>query len=371
MKKKYGIPYQGSKSSILPKLCKLFPHADNFYDLFGGGFSVTHFMIETRSKDFKEFHFNEIRKGVPELIQNAIEGKYNYNVFKPEFIDRDTFFKEKENDAYIKLIWSFGNNGGSYLFSKEIEPYKKSMHNAIVFNKFDELVKEVLQINNFADGYTIKQKRFFLRNKIEWYRLNGVPDFLMKYLSESQIKNLKYKDLKYRLYQLQGLQQLERLEQLQGLQQLQQLEQLKQRKQLQQLERLEQLQRLEQLEQLERLEQLQRLNFYNVDYRKVPIKENSVIYCDIPYINTGDYDKNKHFNHDEFYKWAWDQKEAVFISEYSLPDERYKKIASFKKRSLMNSGSGKLMQENVYANKLGRDLFYKKITNLKNPKNNR
>ena len=41
---KYGLPYQGSKTKIVEHIAKYFPNADHFYDLFGGGFSVTHYM---------------------------------------------------------------------------------------------------------------------------------------------------------------------------------------------------------------------------------------------------------------------------------------------------------------------------------------
>ena len=57
----YGIPYLGSKSKICDKVCSIFPKAENFYDLFGGGFSISHFMLKHRFKDYKHFHFNEIR----------------------------------------------------------------------------------------------------------------------------------------------------------------------------------------------------------------------------------------------------------------------------------------------------------------------
>ena len=112
---KHGIPYQGSKTSIVDKIARYFPNSDHFYDLFGGGFSVTHYMMEYRAKSYKHFHYNEIRSGVCELIRDAIDGKYNYNVFKPEWITRERFMSEKETNAYIKIIWSFGNNGEGYL----------------------------------------------------------------------------------------------------------------------------------------------------------------------------------------------------------------------------------------------------------------
>ena len=81
--KKYGLPYKGSKQKIISKISECFPSADNFYDLFGGGFSVTHFMLENRP-DFKNYYFNEIKTPIIELIKKAIKGEYNENKFKSE-----------------------------------------------------------------------------------------------------------------------------------------------------------------------------------------------------------------------------------------------------------------------------------------------
>ena len=83
------------------EIAKLFPKADHFYDLFGGGFSATHYMLVNRRKSFKQFHYNELRSGMCELISDAIAGKYNYKVFKPDWISRERFFAEKENDPSV------------------------------------------------------------------------------------------------------------------------------------------------------------------------------------------------------------------------------------------------------------------------------
>ena len=299
----WGIPYQGSKAKICEKVCALFPKADNFYDLFGGGFSVTHFMLKHRSKDFKEFHFNEIRPGIPDLIQGAITGKYNYNVYSPPWISRDDFLRLKEVDPIVKIIWSFANNGRSYLFGKDIEQDKKSMHMAVVFNEFDGFAKKVFGMEKFRDGFGINEKRLFLKNRI---RLLG----------------------KDRL----DLQQLQRLEQL---------------------EQLQRLERLQQLQQLERLEQLQQLDLYNGSYESVEIKKNSVIYCDIPYQGTSDYGGG--FSHSRFFDWANEQTEPVFISEYNVSDPRFKCISNFEKRSLINGNKDKTLikTEKVYVNRAG------------------
>lgn len=292
----------GSKRGIVSELCRIFPKADNFYDLFGGGFSVSHYMIKHRSKDFKEFHFNEIRPGICDLIKDAIDGQYSYENFKPKWISREDFFENVDKDPYIKICWSFGNNGRTYLYSQEIEPYKKSMHNAVVFNEFDDLAKEVLKMERFKDGFTINQRRLFLRQKIEQYRINGIPKVLHQFLNEKQ---------------------------------------------------------------LQRLEQLERLQFTSLDYRQVNIKQNSIAYCDIPYIGTAEYDNE--FNHKEFYDWADSQDNPVFISEYRLDDDRFKAVWMQKKRSMLSSKKDyKANIEKVFANKAAQDLIHKNLMGAKN-----
>jgi hypothetical protein len=281
----------GSKSKICESVCRLFPKADNFYDLFGGGFSITHFMLKHRSKDYKQFHFNELRPGVCGLIQDAIKGKYNYNIYQPEWISREDFFARKESEPLIKIIWSFGNNGKNYLFGKDIEQDKKSIHMAVVFNEFDNYAKKVFGMEKFRDGFSINEKRLFLKNRI---RLLG-------------------KD------------------------------------------RLD-LEHLERLERLEHLERLENLLFYSGSYDKVEIKPNSVIYCDIPYGETAEYDNSSYsFNRKQFFDWASDISQPVFVSEYNVEDSRFKCIANFKKRSLLlNSKDNTLIKtEKVYVNKAG------------------
>lgn len=302
----------GSKSRICDELVKVFPKAAHFYDLFGGGFSVTHAMLLRRSRDFKHFHFNEIRPGICDLIQKAINGQFNYERYLPPWVSREEFFEKLDTDPLIKILWSFGNNGRNYLFGKEIEPYKRSMHYAVVFNEFDDLAKEVLQMQSFRDGYSVKDRRLFLRNKIEHYRLTKLPSVLVPYLSETQ------------------------------------------RKKLASGERLQQLERLQRFEQLERL---QRLTFYSGSYESVPIQPDSVIYCDIPYANTRKYDGD--FNHTAFFDWAASQDSPVFISEYHVPDRRFQCVWQIKKRSMLSADKTmNLKTEKLYANRAGFEALF-------------
>lgn len=295
----------GSKASICEQICSIFPKADNFYDLFGGGFSVTHCMLIKRSKDFKQFHFNEIRKGMTELIQEAINGEYSYENFKPKFIDREEFKKNKETDLYIKLIWSFGNSGAYYLFGKDIEHQKKSLHNAIIFNQFDDFAKNIIGLEKYNDSYSIYDRRVFVKNRL-------------RVLSKGKLD-------------------------------------------------LEQLERLQRLEQLQQLQQLEQLLFCNKSYDEIEIKPNSIIYCDPPYESTTTYDGNNKFNSKQFLEWASNQSCPVFISEYNVSDKRFKLVKSINKRSLLASDRSKTLikKENIYVNKIGYEKLIEAIRSKK------
>ena len=148
---RYGVPYKGSKNSIAEWVYSHFPKADNFYDLFAGGCAIT--QVALMRQEYKNYFCNDIDGGGIELFLNAIYGKYkNEN----RWIDRATFFKEKDKDPYIKYCWSFGNNGRDYLYSQEIEPFKKAWHYAIYFNDFslaEELGLNLKPIENIQGIY--------------------------------------------------------------------------------------------------------------------------------------------------------------------------------------------------------------------------
>lgn len=272
---KYGLPYQGSKDKLLDKIAPLLPRAQNFYDLFGGGFSVSHYMV--LHKIYPHVHYNEIEPSTVRLVLDAIAGRYNYSVFKPKWISREEF-QANLDDAYIRIIWSFGNNQKGYLFGKDVEPYKRSLHQAVVFGEFDDRARKVLGISKWPAHLSIRGRRLLSRSIV---RLRG--DRL-------------------------DLEQLERL---------------------QRLERLEQLEQLERLQQLERLEQLEGFTTSSLSYEQVPIKPNSVIYCDPPYVNTAGYTRS--FDHNRFWDWVRECPHPVYISEYTAPSDM-RIIAAFNHR---------------------------------------
>lgn len=67
---------------------------------------------------------------------------------------------------------------------------------------------------------------------------------------------------------------------------------------------------------------LSNAEFYNLDYRAVPIPDNAVIYCDPPYANTKGYSTGK-FNSDEFWDYVrgLSSTHKVFVSEEHAPKD--------------------------------------------------
>lgn len=184
----YGIPYQGSKTKIAPAIIARLPSGRRFCDLFGGGFAMSH--CARLSRKYQTVLYNELNPLLPPLIQGGLNGDYNYNRFKPEFITRERFYAEKETNGYIKYIWSFGNAGKEYMFGKSLEPLKHEAHDFVVFGKHTVHCQDAERVVTSKDIY---QRRI---------------QFCGYYRSIRKRFDLQ------QLEQLERLQQLERLEQL-------------------------------------------------------------------------------------------------------------------------------------------------------------
>lgn len=71
------------------------------------------------------------------------------------------------------------------------------------------------------------------------------------------------------------------------------------------------------------MEHLKDIQWKCVDYREIKPVQNFMIYCDIPYKDTKQYNTSKNFNHDEFWNWAriMSKDNIVIISECQAPDD--------------------------------------------------
>lgn len=113
---------------------------------------------------------------------------------------------------------------------------------------------------------------------------------------------------------------------------------------LQSLQSLESLERLQRLERLERLFELPSLERSVLSYEQLQIEPDSVIYCDPPYKNTHGYISGV-FDHEAFYEWCMKQTAPVYISEYYMPEDRFKVVAEWGKMCTMVGGSSKVTEK--------------------------
>lgn len=102
---------------------------------------------------------------------------------------------------------------------------------------------------------------------------------------------------------------------------------------------------------LEALQSLQSLESYRGSYDLINIKPDSVIYCDIPYRGTDEYDDGG-FDYERFYFWCEKQSEPLYISEYWMPPERFECVAEIEKVVLLCFGSRKKTVEKLFVPKV-------------------
>ena len=159
---RWGAPYKGSKNQIAEWVIKQFPRRRNFYDLFAGGCAVTHCAAAWHK--FDNFIINDI-SDAPSLFVDAVNGK-----FKDEkrWISRADFSALKDSEPYVRYCWSFGNNGDDYMYSVEVEPWKKALHYARVLGDFSLLREFGIDTDDASRRWIQKNETECKKKYIDW-----------------------------------------------------------------------------------------------------------------------------------------------------------------------------------------------------------
>lgn len=284
--KSFGLPYMGSKNKIAEWVLGHLPRAVHFYDLFAEGCAISHCAILSRK--WQNIHINDINPVMPNLFMDAINGR-----FKDEtrWISHDDFFRlRRSGDAYVDICFSFGSRyGNTYAYSKELEPLKKAVHYAVFFKDYGLM-------------YDI--------SGIDISELDGIEDSYERYMRLRKILSVKYAQKKIaREVRVQSLERLNRINEMSSLNEAWVHDMI---------------------------------DMTCASYDEIDILPESVIYADIPYRNTGTYDRQK-FDHERFYDWASRQTQPLFISEYYMPEDRFVCIAEKNKRCCMAANSNSQM----------------------------
>ena len=234
----FGLPYKGSKSSIAKDIVAALPDGNRLVDLFCGGCAVTDFALKQTGK-FKRFLINDIDGRNPKTYINALNGGFRN---EDRWISRQDFFKLKETDDYVRICFSFGNNGKSYMYGPQIEPYKRAIHHIVFWDDYGPMQKlcpaVVDCIHDYCDDKGRKEKRLALgyaiadhikqHNSVEYWQSN--PMFkTVKIKWSPERRGVKSSDLVENLaidrlvppHSQEHILCLERLQSLQSLQSLQ------------------------------------------------------------------------------------------------------------------------------------------------------
>lgn len=256
----------------------------DFYDLFGGGGSISF----TAIRDYRfTTHYNELSNPIFSLVKYLKENKTLEPKFY-EWVTREKFFEAINNpdggwySGFVMSCWSFGNKQTTYLYGADIQESKRLAHEFIVNGDLSAMAAIGLDIPELLNIKGIQERRLVFCD---------------------HIKKIHAK-----------------------------------RFDMQNVERVQNLELVEHLARLQNLQNLQNLQITNLSYEKVNILgDRPVIYCDIPYGGTATY-KESEFSHDRFYEWAAQTPHPVYISEYNAP---FQEVDAFRHRSSLSATNNK------------------------------
>lgn len=311
---KQYMPYMGGKQkyaeTLVKKMKELQPNARYFYDLFGGGGSVSFYAKE--SGMFDEVVYNDLDTRIVSLMQHLKVNGITEDMRK--WYSREEYHDRKNENSYIggllACCYSFGNNGKDYLYNKDVERYKECYHKVVMNHEY-QLLNEMSEYckKYVGDKYGIVQDLVLTQPEGDSYTDRRLH--IRKQLNIFE-KNCK-------VSQLRKLQQLQQLERLEGLQQL---------------------------ERLERFPDA----ILNLSYNNVPILtpiEETIIYCDPPYKSTRKYKED--INHDVFYSWVKNNPYTVFVSGYEAPLDSVLEIDT--RSTLSATNNSKRVVEKLFINR--------------------
>ena len=339
---KYGLPYKGSKNKLAERIVRLLPKRTHLVDLFCGGCAVSHAALLMGK--YEHIHINDINWMCPTLFIDALNGKYND---ENRWISREDFFRLKDTDPYVAVVWSFGNNLHTYLYSKEIEPLKKAIHYAMFFSDYS-LGKELGHDLSFIDPIQDLQKRYLA---VKHY-FNKLGHFQQQSFEGGQNQRMQSAEANERLNTFRNIIPWKGC----------QIQSFKKKK-LQATHRATAQRRTQHSCIACNTEsgstvcpdirggQILPITSSVLDYEEVAIPEDSVIYCDIPYEDTNVYNKAEGFDYERFYQWCERQTQPVFISSYQMPEDRFDCIEEFTHRSTFAQKYNNLVTEHIYVPK--------------------
>ena len=355
----YGLPYKGSKNRIAKKILDVLPAAPVLYDVFAGGCAITHAAL--LSGKYSRVVANDLNGMIPHAFETAITGGFRD---EDRWISRDDFQRLYKTDPYVAICFSFGNDLHEYCYARELEPYKRALHYAIFWKDtapWRELCPETADaLKKAVESEQDRHKRRIgagraIVTALKAGLMNGTIDpAVMNKPIYRKIRKEKTSGLSLHLQsaislecRLQSLERLENDERLQRLKSLERFERLKNLETLQTDESLCRLQSLKSLERITDVDVPPVLTVTTEDYRALNFERGGIIYCDPPYKNTKER-YGREFDFNGFYSWCEHQTNPVFISEYTMPEDRFVPVAAFTVTRKMDAKKSNICYEKIW-----------------------
>ena len=352
----YGLPYKGSKNRIAKKILDVLPAAPVLYDVFCGGCAITHAAL--LSGKYSKVVANDLNGMIPHAFETALKGGFRD---EDRWISRDDFQRLYKTDPYVAICFSFGNDLREYCYARDLEPYKRALHYAIFWKDtapWRELCPETADaLKKAMESEQDRHKRRIgagraIVTALKAGLMNGTIDpAVMDKPIYRKIRKEKTPGLRNqsaeRVECLKNLETLENDERLQRLESLERFERLKNLETLQTDESLCRLQSLERLERITDVDVPPVLTVTTGDYRALNFERGGIIYCDPPYKNTKER-YGREFDFNGFYAWCEHQANPVFISEYTMPEDRFVLVAAFTVTRKMDARKSSICHEKIW-----------------------
>lgn len=282
----YGIPRVGGKGLKAERIVEMLPEGKRLVDLFGGGGSIS--MQATLSGKYEQVIYNDLDTSLVTLFKMLLSGdeidfkKYVLPKRDKFFYYRDEMPKNDLDRSIILVCWSFSMNRKDFIWGKEKEKFYQTISRAMFYGdtgtKYDALFKRCKDKN-------IEQSNLEFQ-KFAWE--DGNEELL--YPSKTRKTPV--------------------------------------RKQLRQLEKLKRLESIN-----DNAFKLDKIKCYSLDYRKLKIHQDDVVFLDPPYINCSNmYEKD--FDYEAFIDFYTNlPNKDVYITEYTqLPNTEVIEILPGQKR---------------------------------------
>lgn len=358
--RKYGFPYMGGKWRLADSILQLLPPAEHFYDLFCGGGAISD--CAARTGKFRHIHVNDIATNQSKAVASLLDGTLH---IEPRWVSREEFMEKRLTDPIIRMVWSFGNNGKSYLYAREIEPWKKAVYYARALHD-NSLLKEMGIDHEPITRKWITDNIDMCRDKyIAWVKpLLGITPDIEKEMEE--LKKAGKVDLS--LGGICGILHADaeirkssgNADRLHSLLLLEKMANFNSCQSLESFERIQAQERILDIHNKRKTTGI-KVTATEEDYRDVDIIQGSTVYCDIPYEGCAQYNVGKgSFDTDAFWEWARELDMPVVVSSYTAPED-FITLAEFAHRSTISDKANMAVKEKCFLYK-GQEEKYRKLT---------